>query len=79
MTTSQVQGLQTPLKYLLGDRYQKINFDLPDRTWTLDHTSRIPDLFELGQKVGEKQFDHVAQTFFAEPKSQEFVPFGNEG
>jgi len=32
MTTSQVQGMQSPLEYLLGDRYQKINFDLPDNS-----------------------------------------------
>ena len=59
MTTSQVQGVQSPLEYLLGDRYQKINFDLPDDTWTLDNTSRIPDLFELGRQAGEEQFDRA--------------------
>ncbi|MDC0937183.1 CBASS cGAMP-activated phospholipase [Pirellulales bacterium] len=78
MTTSQVQGLQSPLEYLLGDRYQKINFDLPDNTWTLDNTSRIPDLFETGRKVGENEFDRVAETFFIEAKLQDFVPFTHE-
>ncbi len=75
MTTSQVQGVQSPLEYLLGDRYQKINFDLPDATWTLDNTGRIPDLFKLGRQAGEEQFDRVAETFFEKPKSQNYVPF----
>jgi patatin-like phospholipase/acyl hydrolase len=78
MGTSQVQGVQSPLEYLLGDRYQKINFDLPDNTWTLDNTSRVPDLFELGRKAGEKEFDRVAETFFVEPKTQDYVPFTDE-
>ena len=79
MGTSQVQGIQSPLEYLLGDRYQKINFDLPDKTWSLDNTQRIPDLFELGRKSGEDHFDRVAETFFAEPKVQDYVPFtGND-
>jgi patatin-like phospholipase/acyl hydrolase len=75
MTTSQVQGMQSPLEYLLGDRYQKINFELPDNTWALDSTNRVPELFDLGRKAGEKHFDRVAEQFFVRPKAQEYVPF----
>ena len=78
MFASQVQGIQSPLEYLLGDRYQKINFDLPDKSWSLDSTDKIPDLFELGRKAGEDQFDRVAKTFFVEPKSQDYVPFTDQ-
>jgi patatin-like phospholipase/acyl hydrolase len=78
MGTSQVQGVQSPLEYLLGDRYQKINFDLPDNTWTLDNTNRVPDLFELGRTTGESEFDRVAETFFVKPKAQDYVPFTDE-
>lgn len=78
MTTSQVQGVQSPLEYLLGDRYQKINFDLPDNTWTLDNTDRVPDLFDVGRKAGEDEFDRVSKTFFGTPKLQDYVPFSNE-
>ena len=75
MGTSQVQGIQTPLDYLLAERYQLINFDIPDRTWTLDNIEKIPELFELGKRAGEDAFDQVAETFFAEPKTQDYVPF----
>ena len=78
MTTSQVQGVQSPLEYLLGDRYQKINFDLPDNTWSLDNTNRVPDLFELGRQAGEIEFDRVAENFFVKPKAQDYVPFTHE-
>ena len=75
MGTSQVQGVQTPLEYLLGERYKQINFDLPDSTWTLDNIGRIPDLFDLGTKAAEVEFDRVARGFFDQPKSQDYVPF----
>lgn len=78
MGTSQVQGIQTPLEYLLDDRYQQINFDLPDKTWTLDNIDRIPDLFELGSNAGQNEFDRVAPTFFAQAKTQDYVPFSDE-
>ena len=76
MGTSQVQGVQTPLQYLLGERYQHINFQLPDESWTLDNVERIADLFKLGAAAAEEHFSNVASTFFAELKAQEYVPFG---
>lgn len=75
MTKSQIQGVQLPMKHLLGDRYLKINFDLPDTSWTLDNTNLIPDLFKLGREVGERQFDRVADLFFRKPKDREYAPF----
>ena len=46
----------------VGERYQQINFDIPDKTWTLDNVDRIPDLFELGSLTGEREFDrHLAR------------------
>ena len=78
MTTSQVQGVQSPLEFLLGDRYRKINFDLPDDTWTLDNVARIPDLLDVGRREGERVFEEVADAFFTEPKSQDYVPYRQE-
>ncbi len=56
----------------------KINFDLPDNTWSLDNTNRVPDLFELGRQAGEIEFDRVAENFFVKPKAQDYVPFTHE-
>lgn len=75
MGTSQVQGIQTPLHFLLGERYRQVNFDIPDKTWTLDNVNRIPDLFAMGAATGEREFDEIARIFFEEKKTQEYVPF----
>ena len=75
MGKSQVQGVQWPLQCLLGERYEQITFNLPDRTWTLDNVTRIPDLFKFGREASEIEFDRVERTFFVEPKAQDYVPF----
>ena len=75
MGTSQVQGVQTPLDYLLGDRYQQVNFEIPDASWTLDNVDRIPDLLKLGERAGELEFERLADTFFTTPKTEPYTPF----
>ena len=52
MSVSQSQGNQLPLSILLGDRYQHVDFDLPDATWTLDNISMTEPLFEMGRERG---------------------------
>ncbi|MEL6108216.1 MAG: CBASS cGAMP-activated phospholipase [Planctomycetota bacterium] len=75
MGTSQVQGVQMPLDYLLGDRYQHINFEIPDPSWTLDNVERIPDLLKLGEEAGNAAFDRIAPRFFQSKKADDYVPF----
>ena len=41
MGTSQVQGIHLPLKFLLGDHYHHINFQMKER-WSLDDVTHIP-------------------------------------
>lgn len=63
MGTSQVQGIHLPMKYLLGDRYRHINFKMKER-WSLDDTSHIPELFEMGEARAESSFQTIADQFF---------------
>ncbi len=74
MGHSQTDGLEAPLQFVLGDRYKRINFDLPDATWTLDAIENIPRLFEIGRKTADKTYDDLAAACFGEP-SAEYVPF----
>lgn len=75
MGTSQVQGVQCPLEFFLEERYLQVNFDLPDDTWTLDNTARIPDLLELGSAAAEREFPKIQELFFDETRSQQYVPW----
>ncbi|MEO1529042.1 MAG: CBASS cGAMP-activated phospholipase [Planctomycetota bacterium] len=77
MGTSQVQGVQMPLDYLLGDRYQQINFEIPDASWSLDNVDRIPELLKLGEESGDAEFDRIAPTFFESKKINDYVAFSD--
>lgn len=75
MGTSQVQGVQMPLDYLLGDRYEQINFEIPDPSWTLDNVDRIPELQKLGEQAGDAAFEQIAPRFFETKKVDDYVPY----
>ncbi len=74
MTNLQVEGVQSPLSFFLGERYESINFDLPDENWSLDNTDNIEELFRIGASKATQEFEQLAPKFFdvAKPK---FVPY----
>ena len=74
MINLQVERIQSPLQFFLGDRYQSINFDLPDKTWSLDNTDKIEDLFRIGATTATQDFERLAPKFF-DSTSPQFVPF----
>ena len=74
MGYSQTDGLESPLQFVLGDRYKRINFDLPDATWTLDAIEYIPQLFDIGRQEANRTFDDIASVCFSEAAA-EYVPF----
>ncbi len=67
MGISQVQGVEGPLEYLLGERYYHINFGLADDSWTLDGVEHIEELMALGAERAREEFEHVTQRFLDEP------------
>jgi patatin-like phospholipase/acyl hydrolase len=74
MGHSQTHGLEAPLQFVLGNRYKRINFELPDATWKLDAIEYIPRLFEIGREVADQTYDDLASACFGEP-SADYVPF----
>ena len=74
MVNLQIEGLQTPLQFFLGERYESINFELPDKSWSLDNTSHIEELFGIGATRATQLFEGLAPKFFEVEKSQ-FVPY----
>ena len=74
MVNLQIEGLQSPLQFFLGERYESINFELPDKSWSLDNTSHIEELFSIGATKASQSFEGLAPKFFEVEKSQ-FVPY----
>ncbi len=73
MGVSQTQGTHLPLKFLLGDRYRHINFQMPE-LWDLADVSRIPDLFDLGKRNAIANFEDIQERFLRHTR-QRFKPF----
>ena len=65
MSLLQVQGAQFPLKVALGDRYRQFDFEIREKSWTLDNVEMIGELFELGRAEGRKQFASLKDSFFS--------------
>ena len=78
MGTSQTQGVHLPLKFLLADRYEHVNFKMREQ-WPLDATEYIPDLFEMGRQRAEQNFQIISDRFLDHQASR-FTPCTtNEG
>ena len=75
MSLLQVQGAQFPLKVALGDRYRQFDFEIREKSWTLDNAEMIGELFELGRAEGRKQFASLKDSFFSK-KTTPYEPLG---
>lgn len=75
MGSLSVQGAQFPLKVVMGDRYRQFDFDIREKSWTLDNVDMIAELFELGRQAGKKEFESLKETFFTK-KTQPYEPIG---
>ncbi|EKK00115.1 patatin-related protein [Rhodopirellula baltica SH28] len=75
---SQSQGVNFQLNYLLGERYSRINFELPDASWTLDSLQHLPALLHQGRTVAHDNLTRVFDVFFANSTAS-FVPFEDCG
>ena len=73
MGTSQTQGVHLPLKFLLGDRYEHVNFRMREQ-WPLDGVDRIPELFEMGRQRAEQNSQAIGERFL-DHQARSFVPF----
>ncbi|WP_435020218.1 CBASS cGAMP-activated phospholipase [Tundrisphaera sp. TA3] len=74
MGISQMQGVQLPMEFVLGDRYRCVDFEIPDRSWSLDGVTHIPALMKLGREAAEAQAPEIADRFLFGPAAA-YVPF----
>ncbi|MFN3193961.1 MAG: CBASS cGAMP-activated phospholipase [Aureliella sp.] len=73
MGTSQTQGIHLPLKFLLEDRYEHINFRMREQ-WPLDAIEHIPDLFETGRRRAEQTYQSIDAKFL-DHRATPFKPY----
>lgn len=76
MGTSQVQGIHLPLKFLLGERYRHINFQMTEK-WNLSAVENIPKLFSMGQQRAEEKFAMMRDEYFSHQRKS-FTPLSSK-
>ena len=73
MGSAQVQGIHQPLRFIMGNNYTHLNFQMTEK-WALDGTDNIPKLFDLGRKRAEEEFEMLNGCFLGHQR-QQFEPY----
>jgi hypothetical protein len=63
---TQSEGIHTQAQYLLGDRYMRVDFEIPEGKWDLDSVDNLDALIHLGDQHAVVNFPGVQARFLAE-------------
>jgi uncharacterized protein len=74
MMASQSQGTHFQMRYILGDRYKRVDFNVPDAAWTLDNASVLKELIHLGERKAQEEYMSVKNQFLTGP-AVSYTPF----
>jgi patatin-like phospholipase/acyl hydrolase len=67
MFVSQGQGIAFQAHYVLGERHKRVDYDIPDTSWSLDNTKLISELFHYGEKKAHEVIRELKPIFFTAP------------
>jgi patatin-like phospholipase/acyl hydrolase len=73
-SASQSAGIDFQAKFVLQDRHRRVDFKVPDTTWTLDNASVVKEMIHIGQQEGVKDVEELRDDFFRTPATV-FVPY----
>jgi hypothetical protein len=71
---TQSEGIHWQMEYLLGERYSRINFDIPEGDWSLDALRNIGALLHLGSRCATESFAKLRAGFLARENAN-YTPF----
>lgn len=64
---SHSQGANFQAQYLLGPRYDRINFQVPDNGWKLDAFEFVEQLVHLGRESAVQELRSIQSRYFSQP------------
>lgn len=72
---AQSEGVNFQMRHLLGSRYTRIDFDIPDASWRLDACDKLSELEHAGFAKADAFMSRLRAPFFGEtaPPYQAFV------
>ncbi len=63
-SVAQSQGINFQTQYILGDRAFRIDYDLPDGTWSLDSVDMLEQMMAIGRERCTENINVLQQMFF---------------
>jgi patatin-like phospholipase/acyl hydrolase len=80
MMASQSQGTNFQMQYMLGKRYKRVDFHVPDGSWVIDNAKVLNELVHLGErKAGEELADVRARFFTSTVQPYRAFPESDDG
>jgi hypothetical protein len=64
MGATQAQGVDSTAKYLLADRYHRVNFTIPNGPWRLDDFNILGELMHIGREKAIELLNDMHEVFF---------------
>lgn len=66
-TLAQSEGAVHTARKLIGERFHRIDFDLPDNNWRLDGVELVDRLVHFGEEEAHRSIATLRTTFFDQP------------
>jgi uncharacterized protein len=64
LSVSQSQGEDFKARYILGNRYHRIDFRIPDKSWDLDSIEMLQEYTHIGRQKAAEHFSAVKANYF---------------
>jgi len=74
MSEAQSEGTHWQMRYVLGDQYTRIDFEMPDAEWSIDSVGILNDLIRLGNQKAVETIAKLQDTIFRD-QAAGYVPF----
>jgi len=74
MSVSQSQGTDFQMQYVLGKRYYRVDFEMPDGSWALDSVEPLLELIHIGEQKAVEHWAKLQPLFFS-TKANPYQPF----
>jgi len=74
ISISQAQGIDFQTRHVLRERYRRVDFRLPDNSWSLDALAFLPRLIHFGHEAAKENLTQLKPLFFSKTAPR-FVPF----
>lgn len=72
---AQAQGVNFQMKHLLGERYERVDFNVPDNSWTLDNLDVVPALCAYGHSAAHEAGHRKRLACFFQETAKDFTTF----